>query len=134
MVLVLQYVLAFLDWSLIAAARGYFSDERDDGAERSADDAWRRGRAGQPLRTRSILLQVKGDWPELNDRLGFPSWNSTQRPCSMCAGFGESLYEVHGTTVHDIPWPLTADQDYVGACSKSRVMLLQHKTIEPQTT
>ena len=108
-------MLAFLDWSPSTAASWVYPSTLGTMVLNGpVDNAWRRG-WGRP--TVAHQIDSAPDQGRTGPGWGFPSWNSTQRPCFMCAGFGESLYEVHGTTVHDLPWPLNTD-----ACSRSRVL------------
>ena len=66
----------------------------------------------------SCCIQIRGDWAEFCDRLGFPAWQSSYRSCFCCAVPRASLYDATGASVFSFPHPLNDDVDYHQACER----------------
>eukprot|EP00969_Alexandrium_andersonii_P232603 10269901-Alexandrium_andersonii.AAC.1 len=58
------------------------------------EDAARATAAGSPLRMKSIVLGIKGDWNEFCGTFGFPGWSSSLRPCPRCAAGPQDMYDL----------------------------------------
>ena len=86
-----------LAWSLTALSKGQYPDKRRDGSDWGPGDTWRSRRAGLPLLP-GILLEVKGDWKQLQGCFGVPGWMS--RPdnpvCWRCTASKQSIKEESG--------------------------------------
>ena len=113
-------VFTFLHWSLSALAAGMFPTARHDGTEWSARDGKRAAKAGSNLR-KCALLHIKGDWMEYCERLGFPTWRSSLRPCLLCATDPASMHDWRHVSPLGVPFHITSQQDYNTACSRCEI-------------
>jgi len=117
-------LLFWLHWCFRAMGEGVYPDMRHNGQDwftdilGNASDSVRSTLAGTALKVKSILLQIKGDWAEFCERLGFPTWASVLRPCMCCNGFGECLHDPTGVGLQSLPWRPNAGEDYLSACDQ----------------
>ena len=90
-------IMAVLAWSLTALSRGQFPEKRRDGSDWGPGETWRKRRAGLPL-LQGILLEVKGDWKQLQACFGVPGWSSRpeQPICWRCTASKQSIKEEFG--------------------------------------
>ena len=78
-------------------------------------DAERQRLAGTSLGIRGAVVDINGDWAEFAVRWGFPTWQSTFRPCLTCAcNHDEMLDPMHEMTEH-------GEEAYEDACSACEV-------------
>ena len=73
------------------------------------------------MKRKCVVIQFRGDWPELCERHGFPTWTSGIRPCFCCSGFGELLYDGTQVGVDVVPWRVNTDADYETATSRCEI-------------
>ena len=59
-----------------------------------------------------------GGGPEVCERLDFPTWGSSMRPCWCCSSFGAQLYEQIEVTSVTVPWHEHIDDDWETACAR----------------
>ena len=105
-------IMAWLRWSLRVAASGYHPMMRHDGAPFEGD-ALRQEVAGSPLRMRSAILFMKGDWAEFCERFGFPTSAHALRPCFCCSvSPGDAMYDPAGISLSVQPWVANTDADF----------------------
>ncbi len=112
-------ILNHMRWSLAAAAEGKRPTRRWDGREWPADSHYA-STAGSDTRARYILCQIKADWMEFCQSLGFPSWASANSPCFCCAAVKATLFDFRCVNLEDDPWgakPTTYDEE----CRKSEI-------------
>ena len=90
-------IMAVLSWSLSALSKGQYPDKRRDGTDWGPAESWRKRRAGQPL-LQAILLEVKGDWKQLQACFGLPGWmgRSDQPICWRCSASKLTIKEESG--------------------------------------
>jgi hypothetical protein len=77
--------------------------------------------AGSALRYKGALVHLKGDWEEFCARLGFPTWQSSMRPCFCCAGSGSELFQPAGVSFASDQWHMNTDDEYTAACARCEV-------------
>ena len=75
-------VFELLRWSFNAAAEGVYPTLDHQG--KPWRDERRSALASKSMRSRYVLLFIKGDWSEYVGTLGFPAWNDGFRPCFAC--------------------------------------------------
>lgn len=56
------------------------------------------------MNARYILVQVKGDWCELSNTLGFPTWSCEFAPCFLCACTKTTMYDFSNITLQNTNW------------------------------
>jgi hypothetical protein len=117
-------IMLWLHYCFSTLAEGVYPRTRHDNKEWSKQDSHRASLAGQPLSCRGILLEVRGDWAEFCERLGFPTWQSVVRPCICCNAHPETLYQVQGVSLVDSPWHVNDDADYDASCSRCEVKVV----------
>ena len=90
-------ILAILSWSFSALCQGKYPTKRRDGSEWLPDDSWRKKRAGKEL-LQGILLEIKGDWKQLQGCFGVPGWmgKEDQPLCWRCQASKLSLKQEWG--------------------------------------
>ena len=110
-----------LRWSCDALAAGFFPDHRHDRMPWRASDFARRERAGQRMRRKCVVIQFRGDWPELCERHGFPTWQSGIRPCFCCNGCGGILYDGTQVGLDVVPWHVNTDEDFEIATARCEI-------------
>ena len=93
-------VLKVLAWSFQMLSTGQYPAVRA-GQAWGPGDAWRK-KAGEPL-LKGFLLEVKGDWKQLNSCFDVPSWSGrADAPiCWRCKATKSSLWEQSGP---ESPW------------------------------
>ena len=97
-------VCVFVEWCLRCLADGVFPSTRHDGAPFLPDsDSERAQLAGTRMKKRAACIQIRGDWAKFCERLGFPTWQSSYRPCFCCAASRASLYDATGASVFSCP-------------------------------
>ena len=117
-----QPILDWLKHSLRACADRRWPTRRHDLEPwQHPQDSIREAKAGQPLAIRGVVLQLRGDWAEFQQRLGFPSWASNMRPCLACAADPSGLYRISECSVVSLPWRLNSHQDIDQACSRCEI-------------
>ena len=92
-------VMSVLSWSFSSLAAGVYPSVRADGAMWSDTDSWRSRKAGQALQ-HAALIEVKGDWKQLFQVFGVPSWmRAPAKPiCWRCNASKASLKLESGPT------------------------------------
>ena len=75
------------------------------------------------MKRRAACIQIHGDWAEFCVRLGFPTWQSSYRPCFCCAVPRASLYDATGASVFSCPHPLNDDVNYHRACERCELLV-----------
>ena len=117
-------VCVFVEWCERCLADGVFPSTRHDGAPFLPDsDSERAQLAGTRVKKRAACIQIRGDWAEFCERLGFPTWQSSYRPCFCCAASRASLYDATGASVFSFPHPLNDDVDYHRACERRELLV-----------
>ena len=80
-----------------------------------------------------IFLQIRGDWPAICERFGFPTWGSSVRPCYRCNGVGAILYDQTAVSALGVPWRPNTDDDWEVACARCErwvsVTAAQHREL-----
>ena len=111
----------FLKWSFDAAAEGEHPSTRHDFSPWLPSDSSRSCFSGKPMLARYAVVMIKGDWSEVCNTWGFPTWSSHVRPCFKCAGHGCSLHDYTNASPLGLPWPLTEEADYDRACAHCEI-------------
>ena len=108
----------FLHWCCEALYDGVWPVARHDGLDWLAGDQDRKSRAGQPMPMKMLLLYIKADWAEMCERFGFPTWQSSMRPCLCCScpPNPEEFYKIRGLGLGTPLHHLNTDADYAQAC------------------
>ena len=114
-------LLKLLHWSIRAMSEGISPASRHDGRPWEPADGDRFSAAGSPLRMRGAIIRLKGDWAELCERLGFPTWASGLRPCFCCAAAPDDFYTTVGVSLVDLPWHVNTPHEYDEACARCEV-------------
>ena len=97
-------VLLFLQWGMEALKLGEYPSRRHDGAFwHDPEDNLRASLGGTRLLFKACCLQLRGDWAEFCERLGFPTPSSGMRPCFCCSAFGQNMYSIAGCTLDRLP-------------------------------
>ena len=77
-------ILEVVRWSLTSCFLGLHPHTRhDDTAWRKTDKA-RAKQAGKSLGTKSVLVEVRGDWKFFGETFGFPKHNTKKGCCWLC--------------------------------------------------
>ena len=78
-------VFKILAWSFQALATGRYPCQRADGTPFLEAEGWRKKRAGQEL-LRGAVIEIKGDWKQLQQCFSVPGWMSSPRKpiCWRC--------------------------------------------------
>ena len=113
-----------LRWSFDALAEGFFPRTRHDGSDWKASDEARRTKAGARMKRKCVVIQFRGDWPEICERVGPPTWNSLLRPCFCCRGFGADLYDTAQVGVGHVPWQVNTDEDFEAATRRCEIWVV----------
>jgi hypothetical protein len=116
--------MLWLHYCFSCLAEGLFPQSRHDAKPWSKQDATRAMSAGSPLGCRGILLQLRGDWAEFCERLGYPNWRSFTRPCICCSSTPDALYTVQGVSLVDSPWHDNLEQDYADSCTRCEIKVI----------
>ncbi len=53
---------------------------------------------------RYILVQIKADWAEMAQTMGFPSWASKFAPCMMCATTSDNMFNYNNISLMSDMW------------------------------
>ena len=115
----------WLRWSFECLATRIYPACRHDFKDfDAAHDADRIELVGKPMLHRYFLLYIKGDWSEYCSTFGFPTWQSSYRPCLFCACPPAELYSVRGLSLHDRPWHENDDDDFERACSRCEIRVV----------
>ena len=85
-----------LRWSFSSLIQGSHPTSRHDGSAWLDSDAGRSSYAGEQLGGKGVCLFIKGDWAEIVQRWGFPSWQSGENPCPHCFTSARQLYDISG--------------------------------------
>eukprot|EP00969_Alexandrium_andersonii_P250309 11062193-Alexandrium_andersonii.AAC.1 len=65
----------------------------------------------------AILLQLKADWAEIANTLGFKSWAAAHFPCFCCSSSHDTLHTMYDQiSAVDLPWPVQGPGAYEAAC------------------
>ena len=75
------------------------------------------------MKKRAACIQVRGDLAEFCERLDFPTWQSSYRPCFRCAVPRAALYDATGASVFSCPHPLNDGVDYHLACEGCELLV-----------
>ena len=75
-------LLAAFAWSMKWLALGCFPPCRHDGSPFRTDEKHRSDLAGQDLKVRSVLVEVRGDWARVKQIFRLPGWHGAAgSPC-----------------------------------------------------
>ena len=101
-------LLSVLAWSFQTLARGLYPTQRADGAPWTGLDTWRKRKAGTALLP-GALIEMKGDWKQLQAVFGVPGWaGGLDKPiCWRCTACKRSLKEESGP---ESPWLQAANR------------------------
>ena len=106
-------------------AAGVLPTSRHDKTLWLENDKARSEMGGAVLLTRFCLLRDKGDWAEICERLGYPTWQSSLRPCFCCNASGrEEMYSTRGLVDGNTEYELNVDREYEVACEDCEVFVL----------
>ena len=114
-------VLQLLHYCFQALATQQWPLQRHDGRYWQPQDRVRSSKAGQKLSIAGALIQIRGDWAEFCERLGFPTWQSARRPCLSCAADRGNWYDVARCSPLELPWHLNSHDDLDRACQRCEV-------------
>ena len=95
---------------------------RFDGKEWLETDRWRASLDGQEV-IKFMMLWNKGDWAEVCERNGYPTWGSATRPCYCCNASGEDLLSPVGLLSGDTSWESNTEDDYLVACDRCELVI-----------
>lgn len=113
----------FVRWTLEALSSGQYPMQRHDMKPWLADDSSRLAAAGKPMKMRSAVVFVKGDWSEYCSSFGHPTWQSNLRPCLFCSATKENFHDTVGVGPLSLPHHTTTDEDYFQACARCERVL-----------
>jgi len=108
-------IMRALEWSFEASAQGARPTLLPDASE-FPDGSPSADLVGSPLDARFVLVQVKGDWSEWANALGFANWQSYHRPCLFCACKHHQLFDFNRISLAGHDWPTLEDDDYENTC------------------
>ena len=89
----LDVVYQVLLWSFRYGALGQFPPTRHNMAAFGTSDASRMTQAGQPMASKFLLFQLKGDWDALANYFGLPNWSGF-RPCWLCSATKQTFLQL----------------------------------------
>ena len=96
---------------------------RFDKKEWLQTDKWRASLAGQEV-IKFMMIWDKGDWAEICERIGYPTWTSATRPCYCCNAAGaDDLFSPVGLVSGDTVWVSNTDEDYLVACERCEIFI-----------
>ena len=75
------------------------------------------------MKKRAACTQIRGDWAEFCERLGFPTWQSSYSPCFCCAVPRASLYDATGASAFSCRRLLNDGVDYHQACKRCELLV-----------
>ena len=124
----------WLHYCFEAMAQGRMPASRLDHKPWREQDSERASLAGQDMPRRAVLTQLRLDWAELCERLGFPTWHSNIRPCPSCATSPDTLYDLSTTRLDHSPWHLNTHEDWETSCSacENRVVVTHELVLQLQ--
>jgi len=113
-------LLEWLRWSFEAMASATHPASRHDGRPWCAGDAATAAKAGDRLPMPACVLQLKGDWAELCERIGFFGPTSNLRGCICCTAPKDLFFELEGLTSSSYPefWNPHTHLDWEEACGR----------------
>ena len=112
-------------------AAGCYPAARHDGEPWTKRDRRRQALAGTPFSRRSVLIQLRGDWAEICERIGMPNWGSHTRPCPACAVPPDQMYNLAGASVARLPFHVNTHADWERACSNCEMkVLITHENVK----
>ena len=114
-------LMCWLKWSMKCLAAGVFPHERHDSSPWIESDAWRKLRQGTRMAYKAALVWLKADWSEFCERLGYPTWESSSRPCFVRDATGPKRYSPTGFSVVTSSWRNHEDADYDLACARAEI-------------
>ena len=71
----------------------------------------------------ACLEQLRMDWAEQCERLGYPTWASNLRRCLCCNAFGDAIYETVGHSADELAWHENTDDEYSAACDRCEIRI-----------
>ena len=117
-------VCVFVEWCLRCLADVVFPSTKHDGAPFLPDsDSERAQLGGTHIKKRAACIQIRGDCAEFCERLGFPTWQSSYRPCFCCTVPRADLHDATGANVFSSPHLLNDDVDYQWACERCELLV-----------
>ena len=117
-------VSVFVEWCLRCVADGVFPWARHDGAPfLPGSDSVRAQLPGTRMKKRAACIRIRGDWAEICERRGFPTWQSSYCPCFCCAVPRDSLCDATGASVFVFAPLLNDDVDCHGACERCELLV-----------
>eukprot|EP00969_Alexandrium_andersonii_P366233 15468017-Alexandrium_andersonii.AAC.1 len=72
---------------------------------------------------KGAVVQVKGDWSEYCNTMGFPVWNHAVHPCLLCKCSPATMHARPGLDPMVSAHELKSHQDYVAACESCEIHL-----------
>ena len=114
-------VFDVLRWSFAAMMAGVWPSHRHDGSAWEASDASRALRSGTSLGFKAQCLFVKGDWAELNQRWGFPSWHAAEHPCPFCHCDATSMTDLRQFSPFQCTRREKTLTEYLAACARCEI-------------
>ena len=115
-------VMRWLRYTLEALAAGKWPEKRHDGKPWiTAQDQSRADRAGTDLSMGGVLVQFRGDWAEVCERLGLPTWSSNTKPCPACVADKLNWHDASRCSMLSFPWHLTTHEDLEAAARRCEI-------------
>ena len=114
-------ILDWIHYCFKALAEQRWPMRRHDGSDWLPQDCIRSSQAGSLLNMSGALIQLRGDWSEFCERLGYPTWKSSRRPCLSCACDHGNWWDLSGCTPLGLPWHCNSHEDVDLACSRCEV-------------
>ena len=117
-------VWRFLEWCFLQALAGRRSLERHDGSAWPCDSTLGAKVVTDPeLPAVFLMVQLKGDWAEFCQTLGYPTWSSSFSPCFMCNCTREQMYTFNGLSLARDPWGQRVAGEYEAGCRLCEVRI-----------
>ena len=96
-------IFRFIAHCMENACDGTRASHQYDGAPWPPESVFsERFKARPRLRSRFVLVQIKGDWSEFSNTLGFPGCRSIFAPCIFCPCFADQLYIFEGASLKSV--------------------------------
>lgn len=112
----------FVRWCLRALEAGCYPSCRHDSCEWLPCDELRESLAGKPLGLRGALVQIKADWCEFGNSLGFVKWMHTNKPCPFCDCPKANLYStIKHWTILDDAAEVSTPTTYEAECARCEI-------------
>ena len=117
-------VLRWLHWNFKALAAGRAPAARHDGSP------WGDfGVTPGEILIKGAVVQIKADWAEIVNTLGFMGWGSLLHPCFCCHATQTDLGEMGDFSVSDEPFPAITQAEYEAAVSRCEIVFVVNHEI-----